>query len=132
MAAKHTVCPVAELPPGTHRIVSIGRKSIGIYNISGEFFAILNLCPHQFAPLCEGRVTGYCPASAVGEYRFEREGEIVRCPWHGWEFDIKNGRSIFNPHAVRTAAYRAGVEQADPSVETFPAGVEDARVYVEV
>lgn len=132
MARKHLVCPAADLPPGERRIISIGKKSIGVFNIGGEYFAVLNLCPHQFAPLCEGRITGYCAPSPVGEYHFEREGEIIRCPWHGWEFDLKTGRSIFNPHAVRTASYRAGTMEADPAVETFPAGEENAMVYVEV
>jgi nitrite reductase/ring-hydroxylating ferredoxin subunit len=113
------------LPPGSRKIVTVGQKSIGVFNIAGEYHALLNVCPHQFAPLCEGAVTGYCPPSRVGEFRFERVGEIIRCPWHAWEFDIKTGRSIFNPHAVRTGSYEAGVE-------TFPAGVADAMVYVEV
>jgi len=132
MRARQHVCPAAELPPGERKIVTIGNKSIGVFNIAGEYHALLNVCPHQFAPLCEGTVTGYCSPSKVGEYHFEREGEIIRCPWHGWEFDLKTGRSIFNPHTVRTGSYVAGVETPDPGVETFPAGVEGAMVYVEV
>lgn len=122
---RHYVCPAAELPPGSRKIVTIGRKSLGVFNVAGEYHALLNVCPHQFAPLCEGKVTGYCPPTQVGEYQFERDGEILRCPWHGWEFDLKTGRSIFNPHEVRTGSYAAGVE-------TFPAGVDGAMVFVEL
>jgi nitrite reductase (NADH) small subunit len=129
---RHYLCPAAELPPGSRKIVSIGRKSIGVFNVAGEYHALLNVCPHQFAPLCEGKVTGYCAPSEVGEYLFERDGEIIRCPWHGWEFDLKTGRSIFNPHKVRTGRFAAGVETPEPGVETFPAGVDGAMVYVEV
>jgi 3-phenylpropionate/trans-cinnamate dioxygenase ferredoxin subunit len=67
----------------------------------------------------------------VGEFHYEREGEIVRCPWHGWEFDIKTGRSIFNPHKVRTASYPVVVQAEEQSVETFPVQVEDQALYVE-
>lgn len=132
MAQRHIVCRAEELPPGARKIIQVGRKSIGVFNINGEYFAVLNVCPHQLAPLCEGRICGNTPNSPVGEYLLEREGEIIRCPWHGWEFDIKTGRSIFNPHRVRTATYRVKLEeQEDPSVETFSVKEEDKLVILE-
>lgn len=132
MAQRHVICRAEELPLGAKKIVQIGRKSIGIFNLNGEYFAVLNVCPHQLAPLCEGRVCGHTPPSSVGEYLLEREGEIIRCPWHGWEFDIKTGRSIFNPHRVRTATYKVQVEEEeDPSVETFPVKEENKLVVLE-
>ena len=135
MPEKHVVCAARDLPPGARKIIQIGKKSVGVFNVHGEYFALLNLCPHQFAPLCEGRVGGYCPPSPVGELRLEREGEIIRCPWHAWEFDIKTGRSIFNPHRVRTASYPAHVEtvaavENEPGVETFPTALEEGQVVV--
>lgn len=141
----HVVCKVSELPPGTHKIVDIGKRSIGVYNIAGEFFAIRNLCPHQLAPLCRGKVTGYCEPGKVGEYNWVREGEIVRCPWHAWEFDIKTGRSIFNPHRVKTGTFQVSVEtvdgsvaetrtvephEEDPAVESYPVNVQDEYVVL--
>lgn len=131
MKSRHYVCRAGELPPGARKILTIGRRSIGVFNVKGEYFALLNVCPHQLAPLCEGRVCGYSPPSAVGEFRYEREGEIVRCPWHGWEFDLKTGRSIFNPHKVRTATYPVTVEAGDPAVETFSVEVDAGGVWVE-
>jgi len=129
MPSPHTVCRMDELPPGQRKIVQIGKKSIGVFNVAGEYFALLNVCPHQMAPLCEGRICGYSPPSEVGEFKWEREGEIIRCPWHGWEFDIKTGKSIFNPHRVRTASYPV---QLDEQVETFPVNVSDKLVVVMV
>lgn len=131
MKERHYVCLADELPPGSRKIIAIGRRSVGVFNLHGEYFALLNVCPHQLAPLCEGQVCGYSPPSAVGEFRYEREGEIVRCPWHGWEFDIKTGRSIFNPHKVRTASYPVVVQPEEPGVETFSVQVENQAVYVE-
>jgi nitrite reductase/ring-hydroxylating ferredoxin subunit len=139
------VCKVSELPPGTHKIVQAGKRSIGVYNIKGEFYAIRNLCPHQLAPLCMGKVTGYCEPGPVGVYNWVREGEIVRCPWHAWEFDIKTGRSIFNPHRVKTGTFQVTVEspegeatgtrtvepgEEDPAVESFPVEVQDGLVVL--
>ena len=133
----HPVCPASQLPPGQRKIVEIDGKSIGVFNLSGTYYALRNLCPHQFAPLCLGKVTGFCETSPVGEFRWSREGEIIRCPWHGWEFDIKTGRSIFNPHKVRTKSYpvtleKAPVETEEESVETFPVSVEEDMVFVQM
>jgi 3-phenylpropionate/trans-cinnamate dioxygenase ferredoxin subunit len=66
-----------------------------------------------------------------------RDGEILRCPWHGWEFDIKTGRSIFNPHRMRVKAYDVTVEhpediEEDESVETFQVSVEDGLIVLHV
>lgn len=132
---RFVVCKVSELPRGGRKIIDADGKSIGVFNVHGDYFALRNTCPHQFAPLCEGKITGHNATSPVGEYRWCREGEIIRCPWHGWEFDIKTGQSIFNPHRVRTKAYEAGVEpeepdEEDPSVEQFPVEVEKGVVVV--
>lgn len=138
----HRVCYTTELPPGARKIVEIEGRSIGVFNIGGEFYALKNVCPHQFAPLCLGKVTGHNAPSPVAEYDWCREGEIVRCPWHAWEFDIKTGKSIFNPHKVRTKSYQVTVESApaergdsveeDPSVETYLVSVEADSVFVHV
>jgi nitrite reductase (NADH) small subunit len=50
------------------------------------------------APVGSGTVTGMTLPSKPGNYLYGREEEIVRCPWPGWEFDITNGKSIYDPH----------------------------------
>ena len=109
--AKHVIGTVDEIPPGTHKIVEVAGRSIGVYNINGDYFALRNTCPHQGGPLCEGRVTGFIMARVPGEYSYTRRGEIVRCPWHGWEFDIKTGQSWFDPVQTRVRAYPVSVER---------------------
>ncbi|HET7559317.1 MAG TPA: Rieske (2Fe-2S) protein [Limnochordia bacterium] len=155
---RHVVCRQDELPPGKRRIVEAGGRSIGVFNVHGRYYALKNVCPHQQAPLCLGRVAGTTLPGAVGEYRYGREGEIIRCPWHGWEFDLTTGRSIFNPHRVRVKTYEVAVEPSastvsppgacdppearpdrpapradeaeDPSVETFDVVVEGSWVVL--
>jgi nitrite reductase (NADH) small subunit len=130
---RYVVGRADEVPAGMRKIVDVAGKSIGIFNVDGAYYALLNRCPHQGAPLCEGRVTGTTLPSDVGEYRWAREGEILRCPWHGWEVDITNGRSIFNPHRVRVRTYDVvieGSEPADPSVETFPVDIEREQIVL--
>ena len=132
---KFTVALVSEIPLGARKIVDIAGRSVGVFNVGGTFYALKNVCPHQFAPLCEGKIMGTTLPSAPGEYIYGRQGEIIRCPWHGWEFDLTNGRSIFNPHRCRVKAYQVSLEPPeaeDPSVESYPVTVEEARVVVTV
>jgi nitrite reductase/ring-hydroxylating ferredoxin subunit len=123
---RHVVCHVDELPPGQRKVIDVDGRSIGVFNVNGKFYALLSRCPHKAAPLCLGVLKGLVTGPEPYRYEIEREGEILRCPWHGWEFDVTNGRSIFNPHRVRVKSYDVAVEAAeeDPSVETFPVTVE--------
>jgi nitrite reductase (NADH) small subunit len=130
---RHVVGTIAELPVGTRKIVTLEGRSIGIFNVNGVYRALKNNCPHQGAPLCVGKVTGMTLPSDPGQYLYGREGEILRCPWHGWEFDIHNGKSIYDPHKCLVKTYEVTVEtQTDetPSVETYTVRVEDAKVVI--
>lgn len=133
---RHVVGRVSELGVGDRRVVEAEGRSIGVFNVGGEYFALKNSCPHQAAPLCLGAVKGMTMPSKPGQYVWGREGEILRCPWHGWEFDIKTGRSIFNPHRMRVKAYdvtvETNVEDEDESVETFPVSVEDGWIVLHI
>ncbi len=133
---RHVVSRVSELPPGERRIVEVAGRSIGVFNVNGAFHALRNSCPHQAAPLCLGSIKGMTMPSRPGEYIWAREGEILRCPWHGWEFDILTGRSIFNPHRTRVKAYDVTVEShiddEVESVETFEVTIEDGWVVLHV
>lgn len=107
------IYPVAnekDLPVGSFRIVQIEGRSIGIYNVKGDYYAVHNHCPHQGAELCKGPVCGTTLNSLVYEYRYGRDQEILRCPWHGWEFDLKTGKSLFS-EKVRTRTYPVEVNQ---------------------
>jgi 3-phenylpropionate/trans-cinnamate dioxygenase ferredoxin subunit len=128
---RHVVARASELPEGSRRIVEAEGRSIGVFNVHGAYYALRNSCPHQAAPLCLGAVKGMAMPGKPGEYVWAREGEILRCPWHGWEFDITTGRSIFNPHGTRVRTYEVTVEpEEDPSVETYPVSVEDGLVVL--
>jgi 3-phenylpropionate/trans-cinnamate dioxygenase ferredoxin subunit len=130
--ARHVVAKLKEFPPGTRKILQIGEQSIGVFNIHGNLYALRNSCPHQGAPLCLGWVCGTLVATKAFEYVYAREDEIIKCPWHGWEFDIATGVSVFNPHKVRVKTYDVKLEpeEEDPSIPTFPVTVEDELVIV--
>ena len=104
----HDVGAVEEVGPRQTKIVELGKRSIGIFNVKGQYYAMNNVCPHAGAPLCKGFVTGTPVSETPYAVTWEREGEIVRCPWHSWEFDIATGRAIAGPRrSVRTFAVHA-------------------------
>jgi len=100
---EHVVGNVAEFPVGSHRVVRIGNREIGIFNIRGTFYGLPNLCPHQTGPLCEGKfLTGTLqahPGDHGRRWRMEwvHDGEIIICPWHGLEYHVPSGRCLAFP-----------------------------------
>ncbi len=117
MAKKVEVCAVGDLPPGAKTVVTVGARRIGVFNVGGSFYAMLDVCPHQGASICEGPICG--TNKPVDDYRYEfmMEGEIVRCSRHGWEFAIKSGECVGVP-GVRA--------------KTYPAAAESGKVFVTV
>jgi nitrite reductase/ring-hydroxylating ferredoxin subunit len=148
--AKYAVARADEIPPGGRKIVEVAGRSIGIFNVGGEFFAIRNQCPHAGGPLCEGVLSGFVRSKEPGEYTYIRKGEIIRCPWHQWEFDVRTGQSWFDPVKTRVRSYEARVEpgsalsegtneleeaglQAGPyTAETYSVSLDEQYVVIEV
>jgi 3-phenylpropionate/trans-cinnamate dioxygenase ferredoxin subunit len=106
---RYVVARVADIPPGGRLIADVAGRSIGVFNVDGRFYALRNSCPHQGGPLCLGRTVGLVTATRPGEITYTREGEILRCPWHGWEFDPATGACLDDP-SMRVAVYPAKAE----------------------
>ena len=83
------IAPAAELPSGERLFIEVEGKSIVIFNIAGQFFAIADVCTHDDGPLGDGDIEGY---------------NIV-CPRHGGEFDIRTGQAVQMPAVVDIPAY---------------------------
>ncbi|VBA41056.1 Rieske (2Fe-2S) protein [Mycobacterium attenuatum] len=110
MLQRRLVCWIDELPPGTMKLVDTGKFGVGVYNVGGQLYAIANHCSHEGAPLCLGLIGGTnesVPAEP-GRLRRVRDGQIVRCPWHNWEFDVTTGRNVADPRR-RVRTYRVDV-----------------------
>ena len=90
--AEVEVCPLAEFPSGTVRIVeAVPLLTIGVYNCDGELFAIEDRCSHDDGPLCEGE--------------FDCVERVAVCPRHGARFDIQTGRALTLPAYIPVEAY---------------------------
>jgi nitrite reductase (NADH) small subunit len=105
---RHAVCAASEIPPGGRRIVEVDGRSIGVFNVAGRFYALHNGCPHKGGALCEGPVCGTVLPTEDRSFAYGRDGEILRCAWHGWEFEIRTGRALVDP-AVRARTYPVAV-----------------------
>lgn len=93
------VIGVGDLPPGKGQVAEVNGREIAIFNVDGTFFAIDNTCAHRGGPLGEG----------------ELEGDVVTCPWHGWEYNVLTGISLTTPSAsVKT--YEVKIEGNDVKV----------------
>lgn len=128
----------SEIPPGARKLVTVKGRPIVIFNLGGEFFGLMNRCPHQGGSLCHGVITGLLESPEPGKYIYSRKGEILRCPWHGWEFDIRTGQSYCDPERIRTKSYpvhaAAGktVVEGPYVAETILVRVEEEYVVVDV
>jgi nitrite reductase (NADH) small subunit len=102
---------VDEFPTGTHKVVRAGRREIGVFNIGGRFYGLPNVCPHQTGPLCAGRVaTGTLVADEESDWkpRWDLDGEVIACPWHGLEYHVPTGQCLAYP-AITLRRYRVEV-----------------------
>jgi 3-phenylpropionate/trans-cinnamate dioxygenase ferredoxin subunit len=116
---EYDVGAVDDFRPGEVRRKSIGKRGIAIVRRDDNFYALRDLCPHQGAQLSTGTLSGTPRPCLPGEdIVLDRIGKILICPWHGWEFDVANGRSTDSPCSGR--------------VRTYPVRVCEGRVMVNV
>jgi len=138
--AKHIVAPLKDFPPETRKLVEINGRQIAVFNVNGEFHALGNKCPHESGLLIHGKLVGLVESRMPGEYKYSRKGEMIKCPWHGWEFDLRTGRAQCDPTHIRVRRYETAVVhgcEIDPdnppkAAEVFSVRVEDDYVVVEV
>ncbi|RVV98135.1 Rieske (2Fe-2S) protein [Mesobaculum littorinae] len=115
---RHVICRVDEIPEGKGKRVDVEGRSIAIFNRGdGRFSAISNTCPHEGAELCWGKIAAFADATGPGQYTTVEDREMVRCPWHGWEFDLETGRSYCDPKRVRVKAFDVSVDEATGMAE---------------
>jgi nitrite reductase (NADH) small subunit len=114
----HPIGTLADFPEGEPRVVQVGRREIGVFNVGGSLYALPNLCPHQAGPLCRApRTTGTLRSSADEGWALEWifDGEVVTCPWHGMEFHVPTGQCLAQ-REIRLRRYDVVVDAGNVSV----------------
>lgn len=143
---------VADFRNGDRKIIDVNGRSVGVFRIDDEFYALRNRCPHQFGPLCVGTLAPRVISDGPGDVRMDPGPPLLACPWHGWEYDLATGQSFMGPGrgnlsarsydvtvmpGSELAGLGAGRPRPDGRVpgpyiaETVPVSVEDDYVVVE-
>lgn len=100
MPTRHAVADVSEIPAGRGKSFEVAGRQIAVFRVADRWHAIDNTCPHRGGPLADGPLLG----------------DVVSCPWHGWQFELATGKSTRNP-AVCVSQYSASVEGSTVYVE---------------
>ena len=135
--ARHVVASVEEFDKTDRKLVQVKGRPIVVFRLGEEWFAMSNRCPHMGGSLCEGQLISLVEAERPGEVTMSREGEILRCPWHGWEFDIRTGQSRARPAAFRSRQHPVSVvsgteAESVGNLETFEVRRDGRYVVVEI
>jgi nitrite reductase/ring-hydroxylating ferredoxin subunit len=99
MAEFVKVASTSELTPGSAKAVEVKGKALALFNVAGAIYATDNACLHQGGPLGEGML----------------EGEVVTCPWHLWEYNVRTGEKV-GEASLKLATYPVQVDGTDIKV----------------
>lgn len=118
--SEHVVAQAGELDDGDRIVVQLEGQEVGVFKLDGEYHAYSNWCVHQSGPACEGPIGGtrnatYDPDEQQVEEEWVKQGEILRCPWHYWEYDLRTGECL---------------SDEDICLPSYPVRVEDGNVVV--
>jgi nitrite reductase/ring-hydroxylating ferredoxin subunit len=113
----HAVVSEGSIDVGERLITTIDGIEVGLFRTEDGYFAAANFCPHQGGPLCEGLLSGTVTVNSDYDLQYTSDSEILFCPWHGWEFDLKTG-----DHLAQTGL----------KVPTFETIVKDGKVHVRI
>jgi 3-phenylpropionate/trans-cinnamate dioxygenase ferredoxin subunit len=135
---RHLVATVGEVAPGSSKLVTVKGRDIAVFNVGGSYFAFFNRCPHSGGSLCHGAIVRPAEVTEPGKYQLAADRLMLRCPWHGWQFDLRTGESWCDPATLRARNYPATVESGaqlakGPFVaETFQVSVDEDYVLIEI
>ena len=88
------VAKTSEIPQGEKKLVEVDFVPVAIFNVSGEYYAIEDVCTHDGGPLAEGKL----------------EGEEIMCPRHGARFNVKTGQALCMPAFESVECYEVKIE----------------------
>jgi len=94
------VCKTTDIPMGGGKSLEVNGKTVAVFNVDGNFYALNDTCAHRGGPLGEG----------------ELDGNTVICPWHGWRYDVTTGANELVP-AMPQEKYQVKIDGDDVLVE---------------
>lgn len=110
---RHHVGHVGDFPPGEFRLVRVGSTEVGVILTSEGLAAMRNHCPHMGADICRGEVVGTMRDSAPDEFDYDPEHLAIQCPWHRWQWSLRDGAALGRVTNRRLRLYDVEVEGDD-------------------
>ncbi len=110
--------PADEVRRDGCRIVDVDGRPVGIVSVGEKFYAISDRCPHMGASMCAGSLGGTFVPSQPPELVYGMDQQVIRCPWHGWEFDLESGRSLLEPQRYGLRTFRVTEDGGDVVLHT--------------
>jgi nitrite reductase (NADH) small subunit len=99
------VGPVDDVRREGCRVVDVDGRPVGVISAGDAFYAISDRCPHMGASMCAGSLNGTLVPSAPHKLVYGLDQRVIRCPWHGWEFDLESGHSLLEPRRFGLKTY---------------------------
>ncbi len=127
---RHRVADLDEIQLGECKIVEVNGMEFGIFNVNGQFHAYRNVCPHAGARVCVGTICGTTLPTPVYEYSYGRENEILRCPWHGWEFDLHTGEHLVDPEVKLRSGKLESISDRSENLERGELETDEDGIYL--
>ncbi len=124
---RQIVCRKDEVRPGEMLRAQVGPIPVVVVRANdGSLHALIAKCLHQGGPLDRGKIYEHTSTvEHVGEYVTDAACEILKCPWHGFEYDIRTGCVIAEP-SRRLQTFEAREEGGDIVVELVPPAPQPA------
>ena len=97
MARLVKVAEKGDLMQGVGKVVNVEGRSVSLFRVKDDYFALANVCLHRGGPLGEGNLSG----------------SVLTCPWHGWKFDVRTGSFTVIP-TLKVPTYK--VKEQDGSI----------------
>jgi 3-phenylpropionate/trans-cinnamate dioxygenase ferredoxin subunit len=114
--ALHKIGALDDYPPGAIRSISVRGRPVAVIHWRHKVFAVRDVCPHMGGPVC-GTVGPQLAAAGVGRITSNLATPVLRCAWHGWEFDLGSCRSVTDSR-MRLISYPVVLRDGEVLIET--------------
>ena len=94
------VAELNDLADGELIAVDVEGEPICLARVDDSIYAFTDNCTHISGPLSEG----------------ELDGEVLTCPWHGAQFNVRTGKVLRGP--------------ARQDIQTYPVQVEGSSILL--
>lgn len=95
------LCEINDIPDGSMKQFDLRDNEYLVINLNGQFYCLSGRCTHAGAPLAEGTI----------------KGDILTCPWHYSQFNIKDGSVVGGPAKKSLNAYKYIIKNGQLMIE---------------